>query len=40
MSDHPTAVLFTPDERHLVVRDQLRLATNPNLAESDHTSFV
>ncbi|MFQ6308758.1 hypothetical protein [Lysobacter capsici] len=40
MGDHPTAVLFTPDGRYLIVRGRLWRAANPNLAESDRKNFV
>lgn len=40
MSDRPSAALFTPDGRYLIVRGRLWRAANPDLAESDRKNFV
>lgn len=40
MGDKPSAALFTPDGRYLIVRGRLWRAANPNLAESDRKDLV
>lgn len=40
MGDKPSAALFTPDGRYLIVRGRLWRAANPNLAESDRKCLV
>ena len=40
MADHPSAAVFTPDGRYLIVRGRLWRAANPHLDEDERKALV